>query len=256
MKKILIIQTAFIGDVILATSLIEKLHQHFPEAQLDFLLRKGNENLLHHHPHLHHVLIWDKKENKTKNLFSILKKIRNSKYDAVINCQRFFSTGFLTAFSNAKQKIGFDKNPLAFFFSKKIKHEIAEGKNFIHEIQRNHSLIQHLTDLTPAAPTSVWFTKQLPAKKWLELIDKLPKNNDIFLLGAPNDLESCDKIKSAANHSKIHNLAGKLNRFGFTPVSSVRRVLETKEKLDCRPCGLHGFKACPKGHFKCSEIKF
>ena len=46
MQKFLIIQTAFIGDVVLATSLIEKLHRHFPEAQIDFLLRKGNESLL------------------------------------------------------------------------------------------------------------------------------------------------------------------------------------------------------------------
>ncbi len=32
MKKILIIQTAFIGDVVLATALVEKLHRYFPES--------------------------------------------------------------------------------------------------------------------------------------------------------------------------------------------------------------------------------
>ena len=318
--KILIIQTAFIGDVILATPLIEKLHQQFPDAKIDFLLRKGNEGLLKNHPKLNEVLIWNKKQNKTKNLFSILQKIRRTKYDNVINCQRFFSTGMLTAFSNAKEKVGFDKNPLSIFFTKKIKHQIADSNNFTHEIQRNHHLIAHLTNEQPAlpklypsdsdfnqiktneryiciAPTSVWFTKQLPAEKWLELIQRLPKEEEIYLLGAPSDFESCEKIKSTSQHSNIHNLAGKLNllqsaalmknaqmnyvndsaplhlasamnapvtgvfcstvpSFGFTPLSSVRRVLETKEKLDCRPCGLHGFKACPKGHFKCSEIKF
>ena len=41
MQKFLIIQTAFIGDVILATVLIERLHADFPDAQIDFLLRKG-----------------------------------------------------------------------------------------------------------------------------------------------------------------------------------------------------------------------
>ena len=44
--KFLIIQTAFIGDVILATALVEKLHRHYPEATIDFALRKGNEGLL------------------------------------------------------------------------------------------------------------------------------------------------------------------------------------------------------------------
>ncbi len=42
MQKILIIQTAFIGDVVLATSIAEKLHFYFPSAQIDFLVRKGN----------------------------------------------------------------------------------------------------------------------------------------------------------------------------------------------------------------------
>ena len=111
MKKILLIQTAFIGDVILATALIEKLHQHFPSAKIDLLVRKGNETLVKDHPILNNILIWNKTENKYGNLFSILKKIRQEGYDEVINCQRFFSTGFLTTFSKGKNKIGFDKNP-------------------------------------------------------------------------------------------------------------------------------------------------
>ena len=41
MQKILVIQTAFTGDVVLATSVVEKLHQYFPSVQIDFLLRKG-----------------------------------------------------------------------------------------------------------------------------------------------------------------------------------------------------------------------
>ncbi|MEZ5027975.1 MAG: hypothetical protein R2765_04235 [Ferruginibacter sp.] len=45
MQKILVIQTAFIGDVVLATALVEKLAKFFPEADIDFLVRKGNENI-------------------------------------------------------------------------------------------------------------------------------------------------------------------------------------------------------------------
>ena len=121
MQKFLIIQTAFIGDVVLATVLIEKLHDFFPDAQIDFLLRKGNEQLLTGHPYIHELLIWDKKKNKQKNLFRMLKRIRKNKYDKVINVQRFFATGILTAFSGAKETIGFDKNPLSFSLFKKNK---------------------------------------------------------------------------------------------------------------------------------------
>jgi len=40
--------------------------------------------------------------------------------------------------------------------------------------------------------------------------------------------------------------------FGFGPLSDNSRIIETQEKLDCRPCGLHGFKTCPEKHFKCA----
>ena len=127
----------------MATALIEKLHRFFPDAQIDFLVRKGNEGLLQDHPFLHEVLVWNKKENKNKNLFQLLKKIRKEKYDNVINLQRFASTGILTAFSGAKEKIGFDKNPLSFLFTKKIKHDLSNKK---HEVERNNELIKHFTD--------------------------------------------------------------------------------------------------------------
>ena len=143
--KFLIIQTAFIGDVILATVLIEKLHAEFPDAQIDFLLRKGNEELLFNHPYLNEVLIWNKKENKTKNLFKLIKFIRKKRYDKVINVQRFFSTGLITALSNAKEKIGFDKNPLSFLFDVKVKHIIGTKENPVYEVKRNLNLIKHFT---------------------------------------------------------------------------------------------------------------
>ena len=315
MQKILVIQTAFTGDVVLATALLEKLHRFFPETQLDFLVRKGNEGLLNNHPFLHQVLVWNKKENKNKNLFLLLKKIRKEKYDTIINLQRFASTGMLTAFSGAKEKIGFDKNPFNFLFTKKIKHDLSNNK---HEVERNNELIAHFTDgsftkprLYPSVnnyneikkyssqsyvcmmPASVWFTKQYPFDKWIDLINNFPPGYTIFLLGGKEDETLCKKIKAAASNEKIEILAGKLNflssaalmknaamnytndsaplhfasavdapvtaifcstipAFGFYPVSSKSFIAETKEKLSCRPCSLHGLKACPLGHFKCA----
>ncbi len=46
LRKFLVIQTASIGDVILATPVIEKLHFHFPDAKIDFLVKKGESELI------------------------------------------------------------------------------------------------------------------------------------------------------------------------------------------------------------------
>jgi heptosyltransferase-2 len=44
--------------------------------------------------------------------------------------------------------------------------------------------------------------------------------------------------------------------FGFGPLSDIRHIVEIDHPLYCRPCGLHGYAACPEGHFKCAlEIK-
>jgi heptosyltransferase-2 len=136
LQKILLIQTAFIGDVILATGLIEKLREYFPEAQIDFLLRKGNESVLTNHPYLHKVLIWDKKKQKYNGLLRLIQDIRREKYNLVVNLQRFASMGLLTALSAAEQTIGFNKNPFSTFFSKAVPHIIGDSK---HEIERNHT---------------------------------------------------------------------------------------------------------------------
>lgn len=45
--------------------------------------------LLQNNPYLTEVLTWNKKENKIRNLFGVLKKIRRNKYDLAINVQRF-----------------------------------------------------------------------------------------------------------------------------------------------------------------------
>ncbi len=236
MQRILIIQTAFIGDVVLATALIEKLHQHHPTAKIDFLLRKGNEALLTDHPLLNEVLVWNKKEKKLRNLFLMLKKIRARKYDVVINAQRFFATGLLTAFSGADAKLGFDKNPLSFLFTKKIRHSIGDKKNLLHEVDRNQMLVCDITNniaakprLYPSksdykhiqqlqlrpyiviAPSSVWFTKQYPAEKWISFINKLPPSFTIFLVGAPSDKDICDHIRDACPGKDVQNLCGELS---------------------------------------------
>src|SRR5687768_9609068 len=152
MPKFLIIQTAFIGDVVLATGIVEKLHQHFLTAQIDFLVRKGNEDLLKDHPVLNEELIWNKQKDKYKIWWRTLKKIRANKYDTVINVQRFAATGLLTAFSGAKEKIGFDKNPFSWLFSKKIKHVVVDNGKTLHEIERNNELIKGITGNMLAKP--------------------------------------------------------------------------------------------------------
>ena len=234
MKKILVIQTAFIGDVVLATALIENLHQQWPEVKMDILVRKGNESLFESHPFLNQVLVWDKKNNKYHHWVGLLFKIRSNKYDVVINAQRFAATGAWTALSGAKIKIGFNKNPFSFLFTNSVVHQFSEKGQ--HEIDRNHQLLSSLfvskvampklyptasdelavinyqqTPYLCIAPASVWFTKQFSIEKWVDLINELPFKGPIYLIGGPGDKLLCDQILQKINRKSVVNLAGRLS---------------------------------------------
>ena len=320
-KKILLIQTAFIGDVVLATSVAEKLYAYFPGAAIDFMLRKGSESLLEGHPFIRNILVWDKKGEKYGGLFRLLRTVRKKKYDLVINLQRFGATGFLTAFSGAGETTGFDKNPFSFLFSRRIPHVISSLERPLHEIDRNQMLIAHLTDQSAAkprlypspedldkvssykqqpyiciAPASVWFTKQYPKEKWISFLSALPITLRVYVIGAPSDISLAEGIiRESPNAGCIINLCGKLSllqsaalqkdavmnyvndsgpmhfasavnapvtaiycstipAFGFGPLSDQSYIVESPVVLDCRPCGLHGRPACPRGHFNCAHF--
>lgn len=322
--KILILQTAFIGDVILATSLVDLAKKYFPDAKIDFLLRQGNEGLLKGHPNINQVLIWKKNKNKYRNLISMALKARKEKYDVILNIQRFASSGIYVALCGAKKKIGFDKNPLSFLFTHKIKHKIPYPIDniFLHEVQRNALLLSPIVEdfilpeaksIPPSlffgnsdvekvkmfenrpyivlAPSSVWFTKQWPKEKWIYLKEILSQSYQLLFIGGPDDREYINSI--ILKTSNCINLCGKLNLiqsailmknakrvfvndsaplhlasaaqanttaifcstvtdFGYTPLSKESKVIQLNPRLECMPCGLHGKKQCPLGHFNCA----
>lgn len=319
MQKVLIIQTAFIGDAVLATALLEKWHHSHPHAQIHLLVRKGNQGLFTAHPFIREVLVWDKTKNKYLHLLSLLKRIRRERYDLVVNVQRFAATGFLTAFSGARRTVGFDKNPFSFLFTHQVKHVIKDDEKPIHEIDRNQRLIARWTDELPArpslypsdadreitdtytrkpyitlAPSSVWFTKQFPAEKWIEFLDRLSPNYTVYILGGSDDFLLGESIRETTAHPSVINLCGRLTflqsaalqhkavmnyvndsaplhfassvnapvtaiycstvpGFGFGPLSDQSNIVQIKKILACRPCGLHGKKACPLAHFECAR---
>jgi heptosyltransferase-2 len=322
MQKIGIIQTAFIGDVVLSTALLESAHAQYPMAQIDIVVRKGNEALFTAHPFVNEVIIWDKQANKYSNWLKVLKQLRSKKYDLLINVQRYAATGLWTAFSKANITIGFDKNPFSFLFTHKVKHQAMQPD--VHEIQKNHALLAVLDAdiplLKPAlypaatdfekvknlqtvpyiciAPASVWFTKQFPIAQWANFLNGLQFDGAVYIIGGPSDkpigdaiigaLEAAAKLKnnvlnvagqfhflsSAAlqkgavinyvNDSAPMHFASAVNApvvaiycstipdFGYGPLSDASFIVQTEQSLPCKPCGIHGKKACPLGHFHCA----
>lgn len=274
MNTVLVIQTASIGDVILATPVVEKLHRVYPGAAIDLLVKKGNESLFDGHPFLHDILVWDKSRNKYAGLYRLARRIRKTRYDLVVNVQRFASTGLLTALSGAEMTIGFDKNPFSFFFTKKIKHRIEPN---IHEVSRNLDLVSEITDreftgprlYSPASlpsavigeltggriytfsPASLWFTKQFPKEKWIGLLTAVPAEAKVYLLGSKSDAGLCDEIMAGAGHPGAVNLAGKLSLLESAALMKLARMNFTN---DSAPMHLASATDAPVTVIYCSTV--
>ncbi|GAA4025883.1 glycosyltransferase family 9 protein [Hymenobacter glaciei] len=296
----LLIQTAFIGDVILMTALLEYLRQTEPATPVDVLVRRGNEGLLAGHPHVRRVLIWDKKHRKYAGLWDLLGQIRAAKYGRVVTLQRFASTGFLTAFSGAPARIGFAKNPLSRFFTRCVPHVIGDGT---HEVERNLALLRSNEELgmrneelssaeLPAnssflilnsslseayrprlyptaadetavapyaaagpyiclAPTSVWFTKQYPEEKWLELLAALPAGLRVYLLGGPPDVAACEHLAAASGRENVISIAGKI---GLLASAALMRGAVMNYVNDSAPMHLCSAVGAPVTAVFCSTV--
>lgn len=312
--RVLVIQTAFIGDAILSTCILEALHAESRVDEIHYMVRKGNEGLFKNHPFLSGLIVMDKSQSTLKRLGSMVKMVRSCDFDLVVNVQRFAMSGMITWLSGARTTIGYQKNPLSIFFTHKVAHQIGDGR---HEVERCMDLLrpvfgelkaepklypenasrieQRQSPYVVMAPSSVWHTKQWPAEYWIELIDQMPGELDVLLIGGPGDKEQLERICSGSINPRVQNLSGQLSLlesaqlirfarmayvndsaplhlasatnspvaaifcstvpgFGFGPRSEDSHVFETKEDLDCRPCGLHGKRSCPEGHFRCSRI--
>jgi heptosyltransferase-2 len=106
--------------------------------------------------------------------------------------------------------------------------------------------------------------------KCQEIIKASGTENIENLAGQLSFLESAALMRNArmnfVNDSAPLHLASAVNApvraifcstvpsLGYTPLSDDSQVIETLEKLPCRPCGITGKKNCPKKHFKCANI--
>ena len=273
--KILLIQTAFIGDVILATALLEALHKQLPQAELHFLLQKGNESLFVGHPYLKKTWVFDKKRNKIAHLYQLGKALKIEGFSTVINLHRFLSSGILSYFTGAPCRIGFDKNPLSWSYTHLVKHNFEPNT---HEIDRNLSLLTPLfkksiertlpklyptlTDLEAAtswcqgpyvtiSPASIWCTKQYPLAKWQQLIKRLPSGLNVYLLGGKADADLCNKLLESDGLGRTYSLAGSVS---LLQSAAIMKHAKMNYVNDSAPMHLASSQGAPVGVMYCSTV--
>ena len=252
-KRILIVQTAFIGDVILITPLIRETRKLFPDSIIDVLVTKGNQAILKNNPNLNNILITDKK--KLSNYFKTLFLLKKNKYDIALTPHRSARTLTLLFIAGIKVRIGFNRNIYRHLLNYQLRHpkDVHKAEKnlellspFIGNKYPELSIIKEVTkgeklawysELFPSkedfefsarylypenniaiAPGSVWNTKRWSKENYI-ILTKLLKDNGFNLVfsGSRGERELAQEIIDTAGVDAISSFG----EFSYLPYSAL-----------------------------------
>ncbi|ADU97041.1 lipopolysaccharide heptosyltransferase II [Thermovibrio ammonificans HB-1] len=316
MEKIVVFQTAFLGDLILTAPLLKSLKRTFPSGELHLVVRKGLETVFEGFWPVDRVIPFDK-----RGIWKFAQELRREKYTLAVSPHRSHRTSLILFLSGAKRRIGYDKAGFSFLYTDRVKHEFKEG---LHEIDRQLRLLEPLeqevevtydkepelpvsqeevervkgkfslkTPYAVLAPGSVWPTKAWLPEYYAEVANFLLKRGITpVLVGGKGDSTYCNRCFSFMEGGV--NLCGRTDLKEFFAVVKGAKVVVSNDsspvhvavsvktpvvevygptvpafgffpygrgnwvelELPCRPCGIHGGKRCPEGHFRCmKELK-
>lgn len=238
-EKILVIQTAFLGDAVLTLPMIQKLKEKYPTSEIDVLCIPQSKELFQHSKSVNDVISYNKR-GEQKSFLSFLKLIfliRGKKYSHIYSPHRSFRSSLIVYLSGAGTTVGFDKASISFVYGTLIKyvkekHEVARNLDLIGfdtnndnwkilpivEINKSlesntEKIIGNPTNkkIAAIAPGSVWKTKIYPRENYIEIIKYLIKKNYfVVLVGGKDDELLCRGIEKEFLES-VKSFAAKLS---------------------------------------------
>ncbi|MBN1448898.1 MAG: glycosyltransferase family 9 protein [Bacteroidetes bacterium] len=235
MRKILIIQTAFAGDMILTTPLLTEAARCHPGAEIDVLCIPATVGLLENHPAVSHCIIYDKREGKP-SLTALMRLLHRASYDLCISPHRSLRSALLAWSTRAPRRVTFDRSTGAELYTHRIRYD-----PHVHEVTRNLQLLAaagcsprefvapslhpDVEDCSAVdailaaaagrpyvclAPGSVWATKRWIEEGFAAVARALSTTHVVVFIGGQGDRDLCTRIEGIAGIEAI-NTAGTLS---------------------------------------------
>ncbi len=171
-KRILIVRTDRVGDVILSTPVIKALRSAYPNAYLAMVVRPYTRIIVDGNPNLDEVILYDK-DSKEKNWFAAFKfsrELAKKKFDLAVVLNPSNRSNLIPFLAGIPRRIGYDRK-YGFLLTDRIKDTKHAGKK--HEIEYNLDIVRALG--VEAADNSSFVPVSPESEKWAE--DVLKKEN-------------------------------------------------------------------------------
>ncbi len=248
--RVLIIKPSSLGDVLHAFPAVWMLADNLKNPQIDWMVHPAFKELLEYHPAVNRTIIFQRKELGSFKKFTpaftkLLKEIRRTKYDLVIDLQGLIRSAFFAKTARCRHIAGFDapKEKISKLF---YSHKFTVPPEYKHAIERNCSLVSQLLDIPMApqvrtlpvigkfagsakklldkagikpdrqcigiVPGARWESKCWPPGFYAEVINKTAKANpetSFIILGSPQFEEAGKKVNSLTSNAQVANLTGK-----------------------------------------------
>lgn len=229
---VLVIQTAFLGDVVLTTPLLSRLAARF--EPVDVVTTPAAAELLETHPAVRRVIAYDKRgaDRGLGGLRRLAERLADTRYAAAFLPHRSWRSAALALGAHIPERIGFDDSPAAVLYTERVPrprrgHEstrmlaLADGERpaalaptvslTLTDADRATAdawLKEHkiTAPFVAVAPGSIWGTKRWPG--YAELVAQLKQ--PVVVLGSAGDSALADQVAAAAP-GRAHSAAGALS---------------------------------------------
>lgn len=148
MKKALIIQNKYIGDVLTSSVIAENLKQVFPEIEVHFFCYEPAVAVLENNPFVDKIISFkEKKLKKISVLNQYANQIKHSDYDVVLDPYAKLQSRFITLKSRAKRRISYDKPFFKYIYTDVIeKTQVPSAETSCTAIDNRVSLVTPLME--------------------------------------------------------------------------------------------------------------
>ena len=140
-KKILIINTFGVGDVLFTTPLISNLKANDPDVYIGYICNRRTAALLERNSKVDRIFVYERDEfnavyqrskfGMVKKFRKFLKEVQDDRFDLVIDVSLSRGTGFLTWMIGIKRRIGFNYKNRSIFLNKRIPLKGYEEKHVV-----------------------------------------------------------------------------------------------------------------------------
>jgi len=229
-ERVLIIKPSALGDVVTAIPVLRGLRRSFPEVHISWLISERCAGLVRHDSDLDEVILFRRRRlgRAWRSIFAaaelvqLLARLRDGRFDWVIDLQGLLRSGIFTGVSSAPLRAGFAdaREGAAVFYNARVRpqpeHTVERnlalardlgidarpedmnlqvspaGREFAEKLSAAHALAPG--EYLVCVPATTWATKLYPLRHWRTLVQELSRRIPIALLGAPGDRELSRQI--------------------------------------------------------------